>query len=97
MGSRGVPTIRLVTLPNFYFCKAFGWTQVGKSNAHIDAIGPDGLKYQFKGRRITPTTHLGNWVRSAILPAHTSSLVCCFAEDYTVLRAAIIPHSVAME
>ena len=37
----------------YLFCKAFPWTQAGNSNAHLDAVGPDGTRYQIKGRRMT--------------------------------------------
>src|SRR5579871_971370 len=40
-------------LAEYIFCKAFGWTQSGNSNPNIDAIGPDGNRYQIKGRRVT--------------------------------------------
>ena len=28
-------------LAEYLFCKAFGWKQVGNSQANVDAIGPD--------------------------------------------------------
>ena|ERR1044071_2293242 len=40
-------------LAEYLFCKAFEWKQAGNSNAHTDAIGPDGTRYQIKGRRMT--------------------------------------------
>jgi hypothetical protein len=83
----------------FLFCRAFGWSQQGKSNAHIDAIGPDGIKYQIKGRRITrynASRQLG--ALRDLTGEHFDFLAAVlFSEDYSVLRAAIIPHSVAIE
>jgi hypothetical protein len=40
-------------LAEYLFCKAFAWNQAGNSHANVDAIGPDGTRYQIKGRRIT--------------------------------------------
>jgi hypothetical protein len=36
-------------LAEYLFCKAFGWTQADNSKANIDAIAPDGTRYQIKG------------------------------------------------
>jgi hypothetical protein len=86
-------------LAEHLFCKTFGWTQSDKSVAHIDAIGQDGSRYQIKGRRVT------RFNKSRQLSAlrdlkggHFDFLAgILFAEDYTVVRAAIIPHAVALE
>jgi hypothetical protein len=83
-------------LAEYLFCKAFSWNQAGNSNANIDAVGPDGNRYQIKGRRIT------KFNKSRQLSAirdfeggHFDFLAAIlFAEDYTVLRAAIIPRAV---
>ena len=40
-------------LAEYLFCKAFSWTQAGNSNRNVDAIGPDGVRYQIKGRRMS--------------------------------------------
>jgi hypothetical protein len=86
-------------LAEYLFCKAFGWKQAGNSNAHIDAIGHDGTRYQIKGRRVT--RHNGSRQLSAIRDlagAHFAFLAgVLFSEDYQVLRAAIIPCSVVVE
>jgi hypothetical protein len=80
------------------FCKAFGWTQAGNAHAHVDAIGPDGIKYQIKGRRITagnPSRQLG--ALRQLDGAHFNFLAAVlFSQDYSVLRAAIIPHTVVI-
>ncbi|MBZ5524784.1 MAG: hypothetical protein LAP21_21305 [Acidobacteriia bacterium] len=86
-------------LAELVFCKAFGWSQAGKSNAHIDAIDSDGLRYQIKGRRITrqnKSRQLG--ALRDLAGGHFDFLAgVLFSEDYSVLRAAIIPHTVAAE
>jgi hypothetical protein len=86
-------------LAEYLFCKAFGWKQSGNSKANIDAIGPDGIRYQIKGRRIT--RYNNSRQLSAIRDlggAHFDFLAAVlFDEDYGITRAALIPHAVAME
>jgi hypothetical protein len=81
-------------LAEFLFCKAFGWTQAGNSHANVDAMARDGTRYQIKGRRMT--RHNQSRQLSAIrdlVGAHFDYLAgVIFSEDYTVLRAAIIPR-----
>jgi hypothetical protein len=85
-------------LAEYLFCKAFGWTQVGNSHANVDAVAPDGNRYQIKGRRLT--RHNKSRQLSAIRDLHGRHFDflagVLFNEDYTVLRAALIPHSVAL-
>jgi len=84
-------------LAEYLFCNAFGWKQTGNSNAHLDAVGPDGIRYQIKGRRMTRhnnSRQLGS-IRD-LEGAHFDFLAgVLFAEDYSVKRAAIIPSEVA--
>ncbi len=86
-------------LAEYLFCNAFGWRQEGNSKANIDAVCPQGIRYQIKGRRITQ--HNGSRQLSAIRDlkgAHFEFLAgVIFNEDYTVLRAAIIPPEVVSE
>jgi hypothetical protein len=86
-------------LAEYLFCKAFGWTQSGNSNPSIDAIDSSGNRYQVKGRRIT--RYNNSRQLSAIRDlagAHFDFLAgVLFNEDDTVMRAALIPHSVALE
>ena len=83
-------------LAEYLFCKAFGWTQAGNSNANLDAEGADGTRYQIKGRRIT--RHNGSRQLSAIRDlngGHFDFLAgVLFEEDYGILRGAIIPREV---
>jgi hypothetical protein len=86
-------------LAEYLFCKAFGWTQADNSRANVDAIGPDGTRYQIKGRRITRFNNSRQL--SAIRDmagSHFDFLAgLLFNDDYTVMRAALIPHAVALE
>jgi hypothetical protein len=86
-------------LAEYLFCRSFGWKQSGNSQANIDAVGSDGTRYQIKGRRIT--RYNNSRQLSAIRDlggAHFDILAgVLFNEDYTVMRAALIPHVVAIE
>ena len=85
-------------LAEYLFCKAFGWTQAGNSHANVDAVDSNGVRYQIKGRRLT--RHNKSRQMSAIRDlggTHFDYLAgVLFNEDYTVMRAALIPHAVAM-
>jgi hypothetical protein len=86
-------------LAEYLFCKGFGWRQAGNSNPNIDAIGPDGSRYQIKGRRMRLATD--SRLLSAIRDldgAHFDFIAgVLFFADYRVMRAAIIPRSIAVE
>jgi len=86
-------------LSEYLFCKTFGWTQAGNSHPNVDAIGQDGVRYQVRGRRLT--RHNKSRQLSAIRDldgAHFDFIAgVLFNEDYTVMRAALIPHSIAVE
>ncbi len=86
-------------LAEYLFCKAFDWNQVGNSNANTDATGLEGRRYQIKGRRVTK--HNNSRQLSAIRDlegAHFDFLAgVIFSEDYTVIRAAIVPRLVVLE
>lgn len=85
-------------LAEYLFCKAFGWHQAGNSSAHIDAVASDGTRYQIKGRRVT--RHNASRQLSAIRDldgSHFDFLAgVIFAEDFAVLRAAIIPPAIVL-
>jgi len=85
-------------LAEYLFCRAFGWTQGGNSQANVDAVGTDGMRYQIKGRRITRFNNSRQL--SAIRDmgaAHFDFLAgVLFDEDYSIMRAAIIPHRIAL-
>jgi hypothetical protein len=86
-------------LAEHLFCQALGWTQSGNSHPNVDAIGEDGIRYQIKGRR--RTRHSQSRQLSALRDlagAHFDFLAgVLFSEDYSVLRAAIIPRAIAVE
>lgn len=86
-------------LAEYLFCKAFGWTQSGNSNRSIDAVDSGGIRYQVKGRRITRFNNSRQLSAIRDLSgAHFDFLAgILFNEDYTVMKAALIPHSVALE
>lgn len=86
-------------LAEYLFCKAFGWKQADNSQANVDALSPDGRRYQIKGRRITRfnKSRQLSAIRDMV-GSHFDYLAgVLFSEDYTVLRAALIPHGVALE
>lgn len=85
-------------LAEYLFCRAFGWKQADNSRANVDAIGPDGMRYQIKGRRTTRfnKSRQVSAIRD-MAGSHFDYLAgVLFNEDYTVLRAALIPHAVAL-
>ncbi len=83
-------------LAEYLFCKAFGWSPTGNSEANIDATGDDGTRFQIKGRRIT--RHNRSRQLSAIRDfagRHFDHLAgVLFTEEYRVFRAAIIPYAI---
>ena len=85
-------------LAEYLFCKAFGWTQSGNSNPSIDAIDSSGIRYQVKGRRITRYNNSRQLSAIRDLAGARFDFLAgvLFSEDYTVMRAALIPHSVAL-
>jgi hypothetical protein len=80
------------------FCKAFGWKQADNASAYLDAISPDGIRYQIKACRLTQQN--GSRELSAIRDLdgqHFDFLAgVLFSKDYSVLRAALIPHAVVV-
>lgn len=86
-------------LAEFLFCKAFGWQQGTNSAANVDAIDDDGTRYQIKGRRIN--RYNASRQLSAIRDLNGKRFdflaAVLFLEDYSILRAAIIPHAIIVE
>ncbi|ARU01582.1 hypothetical protein [Yoonia vestfoldensis] len=84
-------------LAEYYFCRAFGWTQENNSKKAYDAIGENGMRYQIKGRRV----HRRNRSRqlSAIRDFQGFDFLAAvlFDDDYRIMRAALIPATVASE
>lgn len=80
------------------FCKAFGWAQAANSVKGYDAKDEQ-FRYQIKARRL----HLDNKSRqlSALRNLGDKNFdylaAVLFNPDYTVYRAAIIPHSFILQ
>ena len=87
-------------LAEYLFCRAFGWKQASNSYPNADATGADGITlYQIKGRRWTPHNKSRQLGALRGLPEggfHFLAAVL-FAPDYTVDRAAIIPHGIVCQ
>lgn len=81
------------------FCRAFGWEQAPNSEKDSDAIGGDGVRYQIKGRRLT--RHNGSRQLGALrrLPERNFDVLAgvLFKENFSVLRAVLVPHSVVAD
>jgi hypothetical protein len=86
-------------LSEYMFCIAFGWNRTGNSNAHVDAVDSEGNRYQIKGRRVTRQNKSRQLSAIRDLGASHFDFLAgvLFAEDYCVMRAAIIPRAVIVE
>lgn len=76
--------------------RAFGWERAANSAAGYDAIDTSGLRYQVKSRRIVSvrTSRQLSALRN-LIDAHFDFLVgVLFNKDYSILRAAVIPHEI---
>ena len=82
-------------LAEHLFCTAFRWTQAPNSERGYDAVDVNGTRYQIKGRRVNRRN------KSRQLSAIRNLDEChfdilagvLFDENYTVIRAALIPRS----
>lgn len=75
------------------FAIALGWTLENNATRGFDARGPDEQRYQIKARRITrlsKSTQLGDLPPGDRLEFDALAAIV-FAEDFSVLRAALIP------
>ena len=82
----------------YIYCQAFGWKLADNSEKDADAVGDDGARYQIKGRRMTrhnASRQLGALRR---LPEKNFDYLAgvLFNEDFTILRAALIPHALVL-
>lgn len=82
--------------------RALGLTLVAQSVKGYDATGPDGARYQIKGRRETPTN--GSRQLSAIRGLEVEDVHpfdflvgVLYSFDFTVMRAAQIPVSIVRQ
>src|SRR5208283_2306292 len=81
------------------FCRAFGWNREGASAAGFDAVCPRGLRYQIKGRRLTPENPSRQLSFIRKLPEHQFDFLAgiLFHSGFRLQRAALIPHAVVEE
>lgn len=86
-------------LAEHLFCRAFGWEQATNSNPSVDAVAKDGTRYQIKGRRFTEHNQSRQLSALRNLPDGGFDFLAAvlFNPDYTVKRAAIIPHALIKE
>ena len=86
-------------LAEYLFCKAFNWEQAGNSKANLDAVDSEGNRYQIKARRLTQ--HNTSRQLSAIRNLHGNHFDMLagvlFAEDFGVLRAALVPRTIVID
>lgn len=100
--SRGILTTSNAPLGDYtewLFRKAFGWKDAGNSNKDVDAIGKDGTRYQIKARRLhsrNKSRQLGA-LRRLDEGNFDTLAAALFNEDFTVKRAALIPHRLVLE
>jgi hypothetical protein len=69
------------------------------SSTGFDAVGPEGTRYQIKGRRVTPSNpsvQLGA-IRSMSLKQFDFLVGVIFEADFSVRYAAMVPHQVIAE
>lgn len=81
------------------FCHAFGWSREGNSKKGHDAVDASGIRYQIKSRR--PTVHNASRQVSALQKIDEGRFEVLagvvFNEDFTVHRAALVPHGTVLE
>lgn len=75
------------------FCSAFGWKRQKNSKAGFDAIDEDGVRYQVKARRVTPSNRSRQLSAIRRLDQNPFDVLAgvLFDEDFLVYRAALIP------
>jgi len=82
----------------YLFCKAFVWKIADNSAKDYDATDPQGKRYQIKARRLVKSNtsrQLGALRRLTENNFEVLGAVL-FRADFTVLKAALIPHSVVL-
>ena len=76
----------------------FGLRLENGSKAGYDAVGPDGTRYQIKGRRLVSTN--GSTQLSAIRNLQSGGFAVLvgvmFNEDYSIAYAFMVPHSIVL-
>lgn len=84
-------------LAEHIFCLCFGWEQAANSVKSYDATDSNGTRYQIKARRLLE--HNASRQLSAIRDANGFDTLAAllFDENYSIVRAALIPTSVVQE
>lgn len=86
-------------LAEYLFCAAFGWQQAPNSERGFDATGPDGVRYQIKGRRVhrrNPSRQVSA-IRDLAGAQFDVLAGVIFDDDFRVVRAALVPREVVAE
>ena len=86
-------------LAEHLFCKAYGWKQAGQAHPAADATGEDGKLYQIKERRWNAQNKSRVLGALRALPDGGFDFLAAvlFRSDYTIERAAIIPHALVLD
>ena len=79
--------------------RAFGWARAGNSAPGHDAVDTKNLKYQIKSRRIinSKTSRQLSSLRRLSDGFFDFLAGVLFESDYSVMRAAIIPHNIVVQ
>lgn len=80
-------------LAEYLFSRAMGWTLERNSKEAVDAVDPQGIRYQIKGRRLTaenPSRQLGA-LRKLDSSNFDMLAAVLFNPDYSVQRAILLP------
>jgi hypothetical protein len=82
-------------LAEYLFCRLFGWKRAPNSMRDADATDAAEVRYQIKGRRLTPhnnSRQIGA-LRELLAQGFDVLAAVLFQEDYRILRAALTPHA----
>ncbi len=86
-------------LAEYLFCSVFGWEQEPNSKSGYDATDSKGTRYQIKGHWMHRRTRSRQLSPLRNLKKRPFDILAgiLFADDYQVLRAALIPWAVIDE
>jgi hypothetical protein len=76
------------------FCRAFGWNREGGSALGFDAVCNKGLRYQIKGRRLTPNNQSRQLSFIRRLPDKQFDFLAGILvhNGFEIKRGALVPH-----
>jgi hypothetical protein len=82
----------------YLFCRAFSWKLADNSRKDADAIGPDGVRYQIKARRLAgkPGDRQLGALRNLPNQRFDKLAAVLFDTRFGVARAVIIPHTLVV-